>query len=298
MPPSTPRLLDRPVFVIGCNRSGTTLLYRTLGDHPVMWSNYEELPDVFWSFSPIHPERGERMEDPASGEEAARLEEALWNEAHNRELLRDSAVLKGLPPSFFRKRLNFLYKRAPVRFVEKTPANSLRVPFLAAAFPDARFIYLVRRPEAVISSLMEGWKFWTKETNPDGSWRFARWHYLAPPGWREKRDRSLPEICAFQWVEANRLARQDLEACCPDRYVTVRHEDLLAAPSKSYAMLREFCELPPSPFFQSRVASLDERVYTHRLSKPRPEKWKDLHEEEVESVRPLFEPLARELYPE
>ena len=33
-----------------------------------------------------------------------------------------------------------------VRLLEKTPKNALRVPFLAAVFPDARFVYLYRDP--------------------------------------------------------------------------------------------------------------------------------------------------------
>lgn len=297
-PMTSPPLLDRPVFVIGCNRSGTTLLFRTLSDHPRMWSRYEELPRVFWAVSPIHPVRGERIDEDPSPEVAGQVARALYAEAHNREIFKDASVLGHLPRSLFKKRLNFLYKRPPIRFVEKTPANSLRVPFLAAAFPDARFIFLVRKAEAVISSLMEGWKFWSGvESKGDAAWSYTKWHYLAPPGWKDQVGRKLQEICAFQWVESNRLARDDLETCCPDRYMMVRHEDLLAAPSREYKTLREFCEMPPSPFFQSRVASLDERVYTHHLSAPRPEKWKDLHAEEVESVRHLFQPLMEELYP-
>lgn len=289
------KLLDRPVFVIGCNRSGTTLLFRTLADHPLVWSNYEELPHVFREVSPIHPEQGERIVEAPSPEAAEQVRRAFYAEAHNRSPFRDTPVLRHLPAFLFRKRLNAPYKWPPLRFVEKTPANILRIPFLAATFPDARFIFLVRRAEAVISSLMEGWKFWSGVE--DGEWSYTKWHYLTPPGWQEQRGKKLQEICAFQWVESNTLAMEDLEACCAGRYVMVRHEDLLAEPRRRYGELLEFCQLPPSAFFQSRVASLDERVYTHHLSEPRPGKWKDLHGPEVESVRHLFQPLMDELYP-
>ena len=44
-----------------------------------------------------------------------------------------------------------------VRMLEKTPKNSLRVPFLARVFPEARFIYLYRDPRQVLSSMIEAW---------------------------------------------------------------------------------------------------------------------------------------------
>lgn len=294
---SSPRLLDRPVFVIGCNRSGTTLLFRTLSDHPAVWSNYEELQELYWEVAPVDPELGERVPDPAGPAERRTLAQGLFAEAHNREAFQDHPFLRHLPLSLLRKRLARLYKRPPIRLIDKTPANCLRIPLLASAFPRARFIFLVRRAEAVISSLMEGWKYWTR-SDDDGEWRYGRWHYLAPPGWTDQRRKPLQEICAFQWVEANRTALADLEAYCPDRYVLVRHEDLLADPSARYRELLDFCDFPDSPYFETRVDSLGERFYTHGTSAPRAGKWQALHGEEVESVRPLFQPLMDRLYPD
>jgi hypothetical protein len=290
------RLLDRPIFIVGCSRSGTTVMYRTLSDHPRMWSFYEELPHVFHALAPVHPERGERVESLPSPEDRKALVDALYASAHNKEVLRDLPVLRHVPRKLLQPALHPLYKRPPIRFIEKTPANVLRVPMLAEVFPEARFIYLVRRAEAVISSLMEGWKYWSGTTGD--AWSYGKWHYVTPPGWREWTGRSLQEICAFQWIESNEIVRADLEACCPGRYVTVRHEDALERPEATYGRLREFCELPPSTYFDGLVTRLEERHFTHRLSAPRRDKWRDLHEDEVESVRPMFQPLMEELYPE
>jgi hypothetical protein len=34
--------LRGPIFIIGCNRSGITLLFRNLSEHPDFWSLYVE----------------------------------------------------------------------------------------------------------------------------------------------------------------------------------------------------------------------------------------------------------------
>ena len=45
-----------------------------------------------------------------------------------------------------------------VRMLEKTPKNSLRIPFLRAVFPQARFIYLYRDVRQTLASMIEAWK--------------------------------------------------------------------------------------------------------------------------------------------
>ena len=178
--------------------------------------------------------------------------------------------------------------------MEKTPANSLRVPYLAKLFPDAKWLFLVRRGEDVVSSLMEGWKNWSKTGN--APWHFTRWHYLVPPGWQEYRDRRLEEICAFQWTESNRICWEDLNAHLPGRFLMLRHEDLMADPRGEYAKIREYCGLRPSPWFDSVISNIRARVFTTGGSAPRREKWRDLHETEIESIQDRLEPVSGMFY--
>lgn len=292
------RLIDRPIIVIGCNRSGTTLLFRNLSEHPAAWSLYEESQQVFYRHFPIDPEQGDRLTAPPDAAVARAIHERFYAEAHNKERFGDVPGLRWIPRKLLQRPVGRLYKRAPLRLVEKTPANSLRIPFLDALFPDARYLFLVRRPEDVISSLMEGWKNWSrKRGDPGAEWRFTRWHYLVPPGWRDWTGRPLQEICAFQWVTATGTAWEDLERHCRGRYLLLRHEEATADPIGTYAAIRAFCELPPSGSFDRMVAASARRVFTHGGSRPRPDKWRDLHRAEVESVRPMFQDLLTRLYP-
>jgi hypothetical protein len=289
-------LFDRPVIIIGCSRGGTTITFRNLAEHPATWSLYEESWQIIYDHHPLDPEAGDRLEAPPTPEVAEAISRALYDEAHNREVLQDTPLFRAIPTRLIKSPLNRLYKRPPLRFVEKTPANALRIPFLAALFPDARFVFVVRRAEDVISSLMEGWKRWSGTGT--GAWSYGKWHYLAPPGWQEWTDRPLEEICAFQWVEATRTARADLQEHCPDRFLMVRHEDAVARPHQVYGRILDFCQLPPSPHLDRLLTEQEKRHFTYGGSAPRPEKWKELHRAEVERVRPMFRDLMAELYPD
>lgn len=286
--------LPRPIFIIGCNRSGTTLLFKNLSCHPLTWSLYIESQDAFHRHYPVDLEKGERVDTPPSAAVAEAIRRELYETAHNKEFFKDRPLLGAIPPKLLQRPLGRVYKPGSIRLVEKTPANSLRVPLLHALFPDAKFLFLVRRGEDVVSSLMEGWKNWSK--SGDRPWTYGKWHYLVPPGWQEYRERTLQEICAFQWAESTMTAWRDLNRLGSDGFMFLKHETLLADPAAEYRRILEFCELPASAHFDTLVGALERRIYTTGGSKPRPEKWKELHGTEIDSVRDTIGPVNALFY--
>ena len=284
-------LLPKPIIIIGCNRSGTTLLFNNLSEHPRTWSLYIESQQIFYRHFPISPTLGDAVSS-ATPEQATTIQRDFYRDAHNKEFFKDG-LLDAIPKKILQRPLNRLYKRGPLRLVEKTPANCFRIPLLKQIFPDAKFLFLIRRPEDTISSLMEGWKIWSQTQD---QWTFGNWHYLVPPGWQDYRSRTLQEICAFQWVSSNETAWKDLNAHCPGQFLALRHEDLVANPHHHYSRILDFCELPASKHFTSLIDSLEKRVFTTRGSKPKAEKWKSLHLQEIMSVEPVFAPLAARFY--
>lgn len=136
-------LLDRPIFVIGAQRSGTTLLRLMLDAHP----------DVA-----IGPEtafaRGvdALVESPFFGHGDQWYEQYGWSRDR---LERAAAALYGEVFSSWARSMG------AVRWGEKTPVHRYHVPRLATWFPDAQFVGLVRHPGAVASS-RERWGYdWT-----------------------------------------------------------------------------------------------------------------------------------------
>ena len=103
----------------------------------------------------------------------------------------------------------YAHERGKPRYGDKTPANVLYVELLAAAFPQARFLHIVRDGRDVVPSLME------MHFGPD---RFG----AAALFWRDR-------------VTRGRAGGRRVGA---DRYREIRYEDLVAEPEP---VLRDIC---------------------------------------------------------
>ncbi len=141
----------------------------------------------------------------------------------------------------------------PIRLLEKTPENCLRLPFLQALFPDARVLFLTRDGRANVHSLLEGWRHPVlfpgyrtpiPVTSP-GQTR-GRWAFTLIPGWRQWVDRPLVEICAHQWAVCNAAVLDYAATPGALPLLTVRYEDLVAAPDATLAEVARFLDLRPA----------------------------------------------------
>lgn len=119
-----------------------------------------------------------------------------------------------------------------VTMIEKTPKNSLRVPFLARVFPDARFLFLHRDPREVLASMMEAWETGRFVTYPRlPGWGAPAWSLLLVPGWRDLISAPLEQIVALQWTETVATLLDDLEALSASRVHAVSYDRFLAKPT-------------------------------------------------------------------
>lgn len=188
------------------------------------------------------------------------------------------------------------------RYLDKSPRNSLRIPYLHALFPTACFVFVRRDGRAAVSSLLTGWRSGdplfpgTRLPAPLDIEGYAgtRWRYLVPPGWEAYRTSSLAEVCAFQWVAANDAvvsARRDIPG---DRWVDVEYERFVAEPQAAAAELLERLGLPRERQVLHHAARLDQHV-TRAVTPPRPDKWREENPEDVERVLPLISRMMERL---
>lgn len=255
---------DRPVFILSSPRSGSTLLFETLLRAPELFTIGRESHALIEGIAELSP--GQR------GYDSNRLDASAANKVVS-ELLRQRfyAELRdrqGNPP-----------RQSPVRMLEKTPKNALRVPFLTRVFPEAHFVYLYRDPRETLSSMIEAWQSGRFGTYPKlPGWKGIPWSLLLVPGWRELNGRPLQEIVAAQWEITTRVLLDDLEALPQDRVHVLRYDRFLADPSHAVASLCRTLQLGWDQRLEGPLP-----LSRHTVSEPSPEKWRR-HGRAIEEV--------------
>ena len=274
MDPNFNTLFDRPIIILAAPRSGSTLLFETLAEAPEVWTVGGESHKFIEGLRPLNPMSGQV--------DSNRLEAAHANDRIVQALRqRFTRFLRDRDSSRFSTDLQI----ERLRFLEKTPKNALRQPFLEKVFPGAMYVYLFRDPRPNISSMMEAWKSGGWVTYPRlTDWKGPPWSLLLPPGWQSLNKRPLAEICAFQWETSNRIILDDLEKLPRERWVACDYDNLTGRTAHAIKRICDFAELDMDDRFVRRFSgSLPLSRYTQTA--PDPEKWRRNETE----IQPLLE---------
>ncbi len=266
---------DRPVVIAAAPRSGSTMLFETLARNRDLWTIGDESHKHIEGIPALQPKNREFDSNRLTAEDAAgKVDRTL-----RRAFAADLRNFEGLPLDSFARQGAV----AKIRFLEKTPKNALRIPFMATVFPNARFLFLYRDPRENISSLLDSWRSGRFVTYRDlPGWTGDEWSHLLIPGWRDLIGKPLPEIVARQWIVANEAILDDLEKRPRASWMLVKYGDLLANPLEELRRICYFCEIP----FGTAMEEAGEQPLAYSkytLTPPDPDKWKK-NEEEIESI--------------
>lgn len=234
-------LLDRPVFIVGAPRSGTSVLGRVLGEHPDL--SYLNEPRLIWErlsprsdYLPPGPNQAEAIEDAA------------------RRLARSVGGQSGL------------------RLLEKSPGNSLRIPILNRMAPDCLIIHIYRDPLSAVSSAAARWEHRSDAVSGPsirrqiasirdaddlfvlarlGMRRIGRKAMKVPGTWGPQypglaeaaRGLGVVDAAALQWTACVGQAVVRGRELGPDRYVEIELERFDSTTVRS---LLEWLDLPPA----------------------------------------------------
>jgi hypothetical protein len=257
---------ERPIFVVSTPRSGSTLFFETLqqapGLHSIGAESHEAIEDIPALTPASHDWSSNRLlagdASPAASEMLARN---FWTRLRDRD---------GTPPD------------GPVRMIEKTPKNALRIPFFDAIWPDSQFVYLYRDVRQTLYSMMEAWASGGFRTYPRlPGWTGTPWSLLLVPGWRQLNGAPLPVIVANQWAVTTTLMLDDLEALDPSRLKAVDYARFLEQPQACAKAVAESLDLD-----WDRTLGEQLPLSRYTVSEPNAEKWRRL-ESVIEGVMPI-----------
>ena len=215
------------LFVVGCARSGTTLLQRMLDSHPQLAVSNDPhfIPFAVQGVldgvdPPVTPELVDSVLDYRTFIRLGLPEAAVREAAAGAE--RYSDFVGAIYSAFARMRGKPLGG-------EKTPRYVRYLPLLASLFPWAKIVHIIRDGRDVALSMLD----WAR---PDrGPGRFQLW-----------QDRPVA-VCALSWRWHVTTGRRDGIRLGRDRYHEVRYEDLVAKPEEALRRIAHFLELDFAP---------------------------------------------------
>lgn len=267
--------MNKPIFIMGCPRSGTTIAMQVMAAHrELAWiSNY-------LNRFPRHPglsvmnriysllwfgRRAYRHATQETGLLPRRLRRFVpqpvepWNfwcsHISKFQWERGGAV----PPrsttaaDITREEIDdirstvrtVLVAQGKRRFLSKY-TDFPRMTHLSQAFPDARFVHILRDGRAVAASYHEEMR-----SGRFGTWNEREWWVRGWPAewrreWQERFGTPLT-FAAFQWKFFVDEIVRDAKHVSSEQYLEVRYKDMIASPFATFNRILDFCELKRSP---------------------------------------------------
>jgi hypothetical protein len=216
--------VNAPIFIIGCNNSGSTVLAKILTRQPTICSlPLMENPDTYGQYHHLE------MQDLAglpkkltrwTGKQTARL----WAINEFQGFLKVTEA--DYTPSLGRRTKAILsqFGQKGKRLVLTSPANLLRVKLLLSIFPDAQFITLVRNPYPVVEGTIR-----KRLYDPQRPWISGMATTVAQ--------------AAEQWENANVLLLSLQRFLTDQLLIIVHYEDLVTRPKVTLGQILEFLGL-------------------------------------------------------
>ncbi len=295
----------QPVFIVGDHRSGTTLLYQMLAD-----------TGCFHVVTAYHViQYGEILTNAIQGREAVarkELAERFIRLGLTDRIIDGVRVTPGLPeeygfiidPENNRPQLTaatlprFTEMCKKIQFTAgddkplllKNPWDVLRFREIHESFPEARFIFIHRHPEAIINSQVRAIRSSLEKKN-DYIALIAPWYaklFHQPlrlalartlfsakwPFWKRMTPRHIVKVANYYMANIASIPK--------DKYISVRYEDLCTDPDAAIAGMMRFAGVTPA----TRVSYRD-------FIEPRAPKILPEVHENFEKIRPRLRPFLR-----
>lgn len=208
-----------PIFIVGCGRSGTTLLRLILNGHSQI-----AIPEETWFFPELY-----RVIPTI-------LTKGDWRETIARTIFEMNPIhfpgwkASDLLPTLERTEKNdlpgiiasvnrtFAAKSDKITWGDKTPGYVLHLPLLKKLYPGARVVHMIRDPRDVVESLLNNWN--------------------AGP-----QTKDFKETVDY-WIKNVSAGRRDGPKYFGSSYIEVFFEKLVKNPDEELRLLCHFLKVP------------------------------------------------------
>lgn len=243
-----PRIKDveKPIFIIGIGRSGSTILGKVLSMHKMI--GFLNEPKAIWFVI-------DRRDD-INGH--FQLGDACYRFSED-----DATPQK----KEYANRIFGFYSAitGSKRILDKNPEILFRIPYVKELFPDARFLLLIRDGWDTVNSIVN----WSRRERVNRNGYLADWWGLNRRKWKLMIEQLVPEeplfnyckdeirlftreedMAAVEWIISMQEGLRCIERW-PDSVLAIYYEDLIQSPIRELNKVIAFCELDPDDVFVS-----------------------------------------------
>ena len=196
------------VFIVGCQRSGTTYLQRLLASHPKIKTGQESF--LFsWYLAPLLGNWENKEPKSLQAGRGGVGMRSYFTDEDFRSVLHDF-MLAMMKPMIGNLQDGEL-------FLEKTPDHALCIPAMIELLPSARFIHILRDARDNVASLLAAGRTWGKTWAPHHTFSAAK-----------------------RWVRYEQAVREGKKLVPPAQFYEVRYEELLESPVQTLKSIARF----------------------------------------------------------
>jgi hypothetical protein len=221
--------IEKIVFILGCGRSGTTILGRSLSCHPKI--TYLHEPRHLWSACYPETDIWSHMAIGRKGKLVLTAEDVREKDSHHlSKLFLNEAIKTGKPI-----------------LVEKLPINNFRLRFIYSIFPEANFIHILRNGIEVAKSIEKrvplGWFGYNN----------YKWNLLVDHARSQSHTFEIVDVCTNDYERGLLEWRLSLEAIYSfvptipkESFLEITYDDFVDNPLEVMQKILNFIDLNDS----------------------------------------------------
>lgn len=264
--------VEQPVFVVGCGRSGTTLLFDLLAQHPGLarTTGYPDGEDhEGWikhgkcAMAGLGNVHAAQYGNGINGYHAC---------LHMTGQDVTGEIVESMHGYYWQDVLQMNRKK---RVLNKQPHLSNKLGYVLGIFPDARIIHIIRDCQPMVASWMAIMNrhpsllvYWPEEEHPC-LWLLPKPENPAALGCIARHERFYPGGGKKLWIDYWCKINMGIEPQMNGRLqqlLVIRYEDLVAKPEIALKNILNFCELPDFRFETAHLEQNTVQKHEHLMS--------------------------------